>query len=102
VVGAVESPQKWALCFVVAVGGGRVEVRDEAEDLVGEQVSSKEISDGSFSRRDVEAEGKGGSVDIVKAQPVEHQGAHLKARGQPGNKSKVTATGDKASTQGAG
>jgi len=99
VVSGVEGPQKWALCFVVAGGGGGVEVRDETESLVGKQVNSKEASNGSFSRRDVEADGEVGRVNVVKAQPMEHQRAHLEGRGQWSNKSKVAATGNKASTQ---
>jgi len=101
VVGAVEGTQKWALGFVVAGGGSRVEVGDETKGLVGKQVNSQEVSNGSFSRRDVEAEGKVGGVNVVKAQPVKHHRAHLKARSKRGNQSKVAAAGNKTSTQGA-
>jgi len=66
VVGAVKGPQKRALCFVVAGSGDRVEVGDETKDLVGKQVNSEQVSNGGFGRRDVEAKGEIGGVNIVK------------------------------------
>jgi len=53
--GTVESPQKWALCFVVARGEGGVQVGDETEGLVGQQISREEVSNGGFGRGDVKA-----------------------------------------------
>ena len=71
----------------------------EAECLIWTTVKCNKVVDGGLGRACVKAQHVVGGVNIVGCEPLEHQGAHLQARRQGRDESKVMAFGDKAAAE---